>query len=63
MNTQYQAASHHYRYVTLYLDWFNNYLSIGVFAEHNNISYKTAKKLIQLGKFLHEDYVDSLAIV
>ena len=40
-----------------YLDWFNNYLTVAVFAEHREISVKQANKLLNEGRKLHEAYV------
>ena len=40
-----------------YLDWFNNYLTVAVFAEHREISVKQANKLLNEGRDLHEAYV------
>lgn len=40
-----------------YLDWFNNYLTIEVFAEHNEITVKEAKIIIELGEQIHEKLV------
>ena len=37
-----------------YLDYVNNYLTIEKIAEHNEISYLTAKTLIAFGKYYHE---------
>ena len=40
-----------------YLDWFNNYLTLALFAEHREISVKQANKLLNEGRDLHEAYV------
>tara|TARA_R100000697_G_scaffold123752_1_gene158139 strand:- start:1677 stop:1880 length:204 start_codon:yes stop_codon:yes gene_type:complete len=40
--------------INLYLDWVNNYLSLEVFAEHNQISIKLASLIIKEGRILHE---------
>ena len=37
----------------LYLDWFNNYLSVEVFAEHYQIAVEDAKKIISIGRSIH----------
>jgi hypothetical protein len=41
----------------LALDYFNNYLSIEKFAEHNELTVNQASELIELGKELHEERV------
>jgi len=42
----------------LFLDYFNNYLTIEKFAEHNNINVEVAQTVINAGRELHEDYVE-----
>ena len=42
---------------SMYLNWVNNYLSVEVFAEHNNITVNDAHILIGMGKRYHEEYV------
>jgi hypothetical protein len=40
-----------------YLDYVNNYLSVAKIAEHNEIAYKYAETLINIGRVLHNaDY-------
>lgn len=34
----------------LYLDWFNNWLSVEAFAQHHGLEYADAKLLIQLAR-------------
>ena len=34
----------------LYLDWFNNFVSIGAFAEHYEIEKHTANVIIEAGR-------------
>tara|TARA_R110000823_G_scaffold231805_1_gene358429 strand:+ start:1343 stop:1525 length:183 start_codon:yes stop_codon:yes gene_type:complete len=41
----------------MFLDYFNNYLSVAKFAEHNEISEAVALTIITTGKELHEQYV------
>jgi len=41
----------------MFLDYFNNYITVAKFAEHNEISTKQASALIEIGKELHEEYV------
>ena len=41
----------------LYLDWWNNYLTIEKFAEHNEISIEIATILLAKGKKLHGEFV------
>ena len=38
----------------LYLDWFNNYLTVGKFAEHHGMQEEDMDKLIDLGRHYHE---------
>lgn len=44
----------------LFLDYFNNYLSIEKFAEHNEIDLESAKIIIEQGRFEHEKYCASI---
>ena len=39
-----------------YLDYVNNYLTAGVYAQHNGLTVKQAETLIQLGRECHESY-------
>ena len=41
----------------MFLDYYNNYLSVAKFAEHNEISEAVALTIITAGKELHEQYV------
>lgn len=41
----------------IYLDWWSNYLTIEVFAEHNGLTCKEASRLIDLGRDVHERLV------
>ena len=43
----------------MFLDYFNNYLSVAKFAEHNEISEAVALTIITAGKELHEQHVQS----
>ena len=38
---------------TVYLDWVNNYLTMGVFAEHHGLTFSQAADLIKLAKEIH----------
>ena len=40
----------------LYLDYWNNYISVETFAERNNIETEEALQLIAMGKRYHNDY-------
>lgn len=40
-----------------FLDYFNNYLTIAKFAEHNELTIEDATALINMGKKYHEEYV------
>ena len=37
----------------MYRDFFNNYLTVGKFAEHHAISYEDMEKIIEIGKIYH----------
>lgn len=40
--------------VTLYLDWFNNFLTVSGFAEHYGFTESEALDVIHAGRNLHE---------
>ena len=40
---------------TMYLDYFNNYLTIDKFAEHNQISWFSAKSIINKGILINHN--------
>jgi len=40
--------------IDLFLSYFNDYLTVECFAEHNGISIATANAIIKEGKYLHE---------
>ena len=42
----------------IFLDWFNNYLSIELFAEHNELTINEATILIELGRSVHARYYE-----
>jgi len=42
----------------LYLDYLNNYLSVDKLAEHHEINTSVARLLLDIGKQLHENYVN-----
>ena len=42
----------------LYLDYFNNYLTVGYFAECNGLLKSEARKLIVLGMGYHQEMVE-----
>jgi hypothetical protein len=42
----------------LYLDYLNNYLTVDKLAEHHEINTSVAMLLLDIGKQLHEDYVN-----
>jgi len=49
-----------------YLDYVNNYLSVAKIAEHNEIAYKYAENLINIGRVLHNadcEYDGELTLV
>tara|TARA_R110002096_G_scaffold278992_1_gene473175 strand:+ start:326 stop:508 length:183 start_codon:yes stop_codon:yes gene_type:complete len=39
----------------MYLDYFNNYLTIDKFAEHNKLSWHSAKSIITEGKLINNN--------
>ena len=40
----------------LYLDWYNNYLTVGKFAEHHGMQEEDMDKILDLGKkFVYYD--------
>ena len=41
----------------LYLDFLNNYLTSGVFADHHGLPVPVMVRLLVIGKDLHEEYV------
>lgn len=44
----------------LFLDYFNNFLSVQYFAEHYGFELGQAQEIINQGRILHEDHVKSL---
>jgi len=38
---------------TMYLDWLNNYLTVGLFAEMNGLTQSEAFTLVELGREVH----------
>lgn len=44
---------------SLYLDYFNNYLTVACIAEHNGISEKHAAALIDIGRTIHNTRVEA----
>lgn len=41
-------------FIQLYLNWYNNYVSIAGFANDVGLSYSEAKSVLEIGKRLHE---------
>lgn len=41
----------------LFLDWFNNFLTVERFAEYYNLTIEQARRLIEEGRKLHEEGV------
>ena len=39
----------------MYLDYFNNYLTVSLFAEHNQISYYSAESIINKGRYINHN--------
>jgi hypothetical protein len=49
-----------------YLDYFNNYINVETIAEHHQIAYEYANKLLKMGKEIHEadiEYYGELTLV
>lgn len=46
-----------YKLQKIYLDWYNNYLTIEKFAEANNLTWTEAGQLIDLSRSVHERLV------
>jgi hypothetical protein len=44
----------------LYLDWVNNFLTIGRFSEYYGLDEDDSKELLKLAKKCHEQRVDYL---
>jgi hypothetical protein len=44
----------------LYLDWVNNFLTIGRFSEYYGLDEEDARELLKLAKKCHEQRVDYL---
>lgn len=40
---------------SVYLDYFNNYLTVDKFAEHNGLTYSEALELLKVAKSCHEN--------
>lgn len=45
--------------VLMYLDWVNNYLTMEVFAEHNELTVWAAQSMIDLGREFHMDGIQA----
>ena len=54
MKTLNMTANKYFR--AAFLDYFNNYLTIEKYAEHNEISIEDATNLIDAGRKYHEQY-------
>lgn len=39
-------------FVTLYLDYVNNFLTVAGFAEHHGLSLETATKIVEAGRIV-----------
>lgn len=48
------------RKIELFLKWFNDYLTVAVFAENHELTINEAHKLIEEGKRLHNEQVAML---
>ncbi len=38
----------------MFLEWFNNYMTIGRFMQDYNLQLKTAEKILRKGYLIHE---------
>ena len=45
----------------IYLDWWNNYLTVAVFAEHYGISESAGRELIETARRVHENRTERAA--
>lgn len=54
-----KALSHyaHYDLADLFLEYFNNFLSVEYFAEFHGLSLEQAQLVIELGRKAHEERV------
>jgi hypothetical protein len=43
-----------------YRDWFNNFLTVPVFAQHYGVSVERAERMIRLGRVLHNREAEML---
>ena len=46
--------------IAVYLDWFNNFLTVGRFAEYYGLSESVAIQWIEAGRQLQENYCDAM---
>ena len=46
----YRLLTHGQKYVIMYLDWVNNFLTINAFAEYYSITKASACRCVDLGK-------------
>ena len=42
-----------YKIAAMYRDWYNNYVTVPVFASDNGLTFDKACKLLALGRKLH----------
>lgn len=50
-------AIHGLTYQEVFLDWFNNFLTLERFAEHYGLAEDTAAAMIEKGRAIHESLV------
>tara|TARA_R100000773_G_scaffold23135_1_gene20409 strand:- start:3984 stop:4154 length:171 start_codon:yes stop_codon:yes gene_type:complete len=43
--------------INMYLDWFNNFLTVQAFADHYQLSTEKAEQVINQGRYEHEKRV------
>ncbi len=51
-----------HKYRELFLDWFNNFLTIERFAEYYDLEVSEASRIIEIGREMHETAVISLKL-
>lgn len=46
----------------LYLSWINEFITVGKFAEHHNLTHDKAIQVIHLGHIIHEQNVQAFKL-
>tara|TARA_R100000541_G_scaffold12854_4_gene21425 strand:- start:51 stop:278 length:228 start_codon:yes stop_codon:yes gene_type:complete len=47
----------------IFMDWFNNFLTVERFAEYYDLEIKQAKKAIDAGREIHDKRVNRLEVI